>query len=119
MNKNYYIYRVTHPEEEGCYVGYVSNSCIKRAWGVVKKSSMKSSSKVAEIIEKYEGEGFELTLLGVVPLPKEYINPYMREVIKMHNASWNTDNNYCCAKCKKQFNKKLPYAVHLVDCTDS
>jgi hypothetical protein len=116
MNKSYYIYRATHPDEEGCYVGYVSNSCIKRAWGVARKNASGLNSNLAHVLEKHEPEEFELILLGIVELPKGYINSYMREVIKMHNASWNTDNNYCCVKCKKQFSKKMTYAVHIVDC---
>lgn len=109
----YTFYKVTHPEEEGCYVGYTTSKWFRTGWMNAKSGALKcDSTRLAEVCRKHN-DGFVLESLGQLEVPASYIKTYIIEVAKMHNASWRTSDVGSCPFCNYHFSTKLAMETHV------
>lgn len=111
----YTIYRVTHPEEPGCYVGY-STKTANIAYCCLKNRCRTVNNRMAQILHKHDMKGFVVETLGLVNLTKDQMNDYIVVCTKHYSATWNSIGVFTCDACNRTFKRESGFESHLKAC---
>ena len=106
------IYRVTHPKEQGCYMGVTTASNPKQGWSNARSKAQSSQTRLGEIARRYPAHEFVFEILSVGLGIREEVEQQMQACRLANNATWNILDDFICKPCNRIFRNKMTLAMH-------